>query len=335
MEFRQLQKASLTDAEAEELARLLTLVDPRRLRTDPAVSTQLARESLREPVPTYVHNYWGLFDGEQLIGLSEAAGPINAENADVAEIGVWADPGAIGHGVERQLFDHVEAIERERGRTRFWGWGELGDQTTRTFWEGELGYSLAYDERISRCDLHAVDESMMHDWIGRASERASHYHLLRAESPFDDLAIEYFAQGLEAMNDAPLDDLQHEHETFDSGRAREIEDIHVSTNSEYRAIFAIETATGDLAGYTATRVPRSEPAYGKQGDTVTVAAHRNQGIGRWLKADMWRWLRDERPEVQYLDTGNAESNRPMLAINEAMGFHDIMHQGVWHHVASE
>ena len=102
------------------------------------------------------------------------------------------------------------------------------------------------------------------------------------------------------------------------------------SNCEYRAIFAIETATNEVAGYTATRVPRSEPALSKQGDTVTIAAHRNKGIGRWIKADMIRWLQEVRPEVEYLDTGNAESNRAMLAINEAMGFRDVMHHGVWH-----
>jgi hypothetical protein len=37
----------------------------------------------------------------------------------------------------------------------------------------------------------------------------------------------------------------------------------------------------------------------------------------------------ERPEVRYVDTGNAGSNRPMLAINIALGFTPHRLGGFW------
>lgn len=330
MEYRPLHQDTITNNDAVELARLKTLVDPRRLRSDPPVSAQLAINELRPSVATFAFEYIAMFDGATMVGIAETFGAVNAENADVCEMGLWIDPAHHGQGLHRQLFDHVDAIERARGRTRYWGWGDLADDTTRSFWEDELGYTLAYDERISRCVLADVDAAMIDSWIATASERASGYHLVRAEAPFDDELIVYFAQALEAMNDAPLDDLEHEVEVFDADRARQVESLHLATRSNYRAVFAIETATGEFAGYTAMRIPAAEPALSKQGDTVTVNAHRNKGIGRWLKADMWQWLQHERPDVLSLDTGNAESNRAMLAINEAMGFRDILHHGVWH-----
>lgn len=335
MEIRLLQRQTITDAEADELARLLTLVDPRRLRTDPTVTREMAIEGLLSSVPTYSFIYFGLFDGDRLIGLCQSDGALNAENDDVSEVGVFVDPEHLGHGHHRTLFDHLDTFERARGRTRFWGWGDAADEPTRAFWEDELGYALAYDERVSRCDITVVDADMMNDWRQRASERASGYELVRAKMPLGDEFIGLYAQGLEAMNDAPLDALDHQHETFSVERAREIESLYEQRNDEMRLIFAIETATGALGGYTMTRVPGVEPALSKQGDTVTLAAHRNKGVGRWLKADMWFWLREERPDVRYLDTGNAESNRPMLAINEAMGFRDVMHHAVWHLAPAE
>ena len=335
MEFRPLYQDRITDADGDELARLKTLVDPRRLRSDPAVSRQLAVNELRPSVATFAFSYVAMFEHDVMIGLAETFGAINAENADVCELGLWIDPAHQertyqGASLHRHLFNHVDEIEKARGRVRYWGWGDLSDPATIAFWEGELGYSLAYDERISRCVLAEVDAAMMDSWIASAAERASAYHLIRAEAPFEDALINYFAQALEAMNDAPLDDLEHEVEVFDADRARQVEALHLATRSNYRAVFAIETATGALAGYTAMRVPTAEPALSKQGDTVTLRAHRNLGIGRWLKADMWQWLRDDRPDVHSLDTGNAESNRAMLNINEAMGFRDILHHGVWH-----
>lgn len=330
VEIRQLHKETITDVEADELARLLTLVDPRRLRSDPAVTRDLAVDGLLRSVPTYAFSYFGLFDDDRLIGMGQSDGAVNSENADVSEVGIFIDPDHEGQGNHRLLFDHIDAFERANGRTRYWGWGDASYEPSRAFWEDELGYTLAYDERISRCDIAAVDPAMMNEWRERASERAGGYTLVRAEMPLADELIGHYAAGLEGMNDAPLDALDHQRETFSEARAREIQSLYLQRNDEIRLIFAIEQATDVLAGYTMTRVPRLNPALSKQGDTVTVAAHRGKGIGRWLKADMWFWLREERPDALYLDTGNAESNRPMLDINEAMGFRDVMHHNVWH-----
>ncbi len=330
VEIRALTQETITEAEADELARLKTRIDPRLLRTDPVVTRQLAINELRPSVSTYLFDYYGLFDGDRLLGYGETYGTVNAENTDIAEVGIWIDDQQLDRGLHRQLFDHILGIERDRGRTRVWGWGVLDEAATRGFWEGDLGYEIAYDERISRCVVADVDAQLMQHWIDRAAERASDYSLIRAQSPLDEPQLQYLAQALEAMNDAPVDDLVYEHETFDLDRAREIETLHVSTRADYRAIFAVKTSTGELAGFTAVRIPDAEPALSKQGDTVTIDAHRNQGIGRWLKASMWQWLRSERPEVEYIDTGNAESNRAMLAINEAMGFRDVLHHGIWH-----
>ena len=330
VDIRELRQDTITDSEADEVVRLRNLVDPRRLRSDPPVSRQLAINELRPSVATVAFTYFGLFDGERLLGLAETSGAINAENADVCEVGLWTDPTADSQQLSAQLYAHVDAHERARGRTRYWGWGDMASDATRSFWEDQLGYTLAYEERISRCALPNVDAELMQQWLSQAANRAGGYHLVRAQAPFDDECIEYYAQALEAMNDAPIDDLVLENEVFDADRARQIESLHLGIRSSYQAVFAVETATGALAGFTAVRIPDAEPSLSHQGDTVTIDAHRKRGIGRWIKADMWTWLRTDRPDVLSLDTGNAESNRAMLSINEAMGFQDVLHHGVWH-----
>jgi GNAT superfamily N-acetyltransferase len=60
-----------------------------------------------------------------------------------------------------------------------------------------------------------------------------------------------------------------------------------------------------------------------QGGTAVDPTHRNKGLGRWLKAAMLQRLLDERPEVANVDTWNAGSNEPMLAINVALGFRPV------------
>ncbi|NHJ26401.1 MAG: N-acetyltransferase, partial [Candidatus Lokiarchaeota archaeon] len=44
------------------------------------------------------------------------------------------------------------------------------------------------------------------------------------------------------------------------------------------------------------------------------------GIGKWLKASMLLKIREEYPQVKIVTTGNANSNAPMLSINNRLGF---------------
>jgi len=67
----------------------------------------------------------------------------------------------------------------------------------------------------------------------------------------------------------------------------------------------------------------------KQNDTGVDPAHRDKGLGRWMKAAMLLRLLDEKPDVVKIDTGNAGSNAPMLGINHAMGFRLAKVSGNW------
>jgi GNAT superfamily N-acetyltransferase len=47
---------------------------------------------------------------------------------------------------------------------------------------------------------------------------------------------------------------------------------------------------------------------------------RGRGIGKWIKAVMLDHIRTLYPDAQWVSTGNAASNAPMLAINQKLGF---------------
>ena len=80
------------------------------------------------------------------------------------------------------------------------------------------------------------------------------------------------------------------------------------------------TDTGEPAGLSSLSVASDRPEIGHQDDTGVLAAHRGHGIGRWLKAANFRNALAGTPELQAIETYNAESNPWMLDINVAMGF---------------
>ncbi|WP_244928378.1 hypothetical protein [Nocardioides sp. W7] len=79
-------------------------------------------------------------------------------------------------------------------------------------------------------------------------------------------------------------------------------------------------ASAELAGQSVVAVDGERPALAEQHDTSVVAAHRGHRLGLLLKAEMLRWLAEAEPQVETVDTWNAESNARMIDVNELLGY---------------
>src|SRR5215217_3874704 len=55
-------------------------------------------------------------------------------------------------------------------------------------------------------------------------------------------------------------------------------------------------------------------------DTAVARAHRGHRLGMLLKIDMMRWLADEQPQLETIETWNNVDNRYMINVNEAIGY---------------
>jgi hypothetical protein len=67
-------------------------------------------------------------------------------------------------------------------------------------------------------------------------------------------------------------------------------------------------------------VEEQRPTIGHQHDTSVVREHRGHRLGLLLKAGMLLWLADAEPQLETVDTWNAESNDHMISVNEALGY---------------
>lgn len=51
-----------------------------------------------------------------------------------------------------------------------------------------------------------------------------------------------------------------------------------------------------------------------------MRAHRGHRLGVLLKTEMLRWLAETQPQLETIDTWNAQSNDHMIGVNEALGY---------------
>jgi GNAT superfamily N-acetyltransferase len=87
--------------------------------------------------------------------------------------------------------------------------------------------------------------------------------------------------------------------------------------------------SGRLVGFTVLGVPADGARPVNQEDTLVVPGHRGRRLGMLLKAANLEHLHRVRPGHPAVVTDNAEENRPMLDVNEAMGFVPIGSTGAW------
>lgn len=193
----------------------------------------------------------------------------------------------------------------------------------------ERGFEVKLTARVSRMPMAEVDRSMLKGWVAAAQERARGYSLLWLAEPVpDDLVDEYVRIGM-VMNTAPRDDLDMEDwvDTTEEFRARS--DQQRAQGWVPWRLVARHDETGSFVGYTNVHFAPWTPGIAHQGGTAVDPAHRNLGLGRWLKAAMALRILDERPDITSVDTDNAESNDAMLAINVAMGFRELHVEQAW------
>ena len=230
-------------------------------------------------------------------------------------------------GVGTALWQRLVEVAADDGRTSFGANADEGSPGEH-FLTG-TGLTRRQTAHQNRLRIADVDRSMLDAWIVRARERAGSYSLRAWDGPTPDELVDGFAACTEVMNSAPRGDLDLADERMTPERLRTLESGRVAAGTSWWTICAIEDATGAFAGFTQLSVPRWRPKLAKQNDTGVDPAHRERGLGRWLKAAMLRRLVDERPEIAVVDTWNAGSNAPMLSINHALGFRLARVAGSW------
>ena len=161
------------------------------------------------------------------------------------------------------------------------------------------------------------------DAYAEAAVFAQDYELLRFDGQTPDELLVAVSEMTGAINDAPVDDLDIEDEAFPAERIRNYEDATIKSGHRLYRVIARHRETKELAGHSVVAVDAETPTLAHQHDTAVVRAHRGHRLGLLVKADLMRWLEVAEPQVESIDTWNAESNEKMIEVNERLGYRRV------------
>jgi len=320
-----LPSAGLDDAAFAAALRLRRALDLQLDPHLPATNAAELRARFGDDLSEHAeHDRVLLFDGADALAIGHLQRDLDPANRHFAafEIEMLQDDTALTRLVLAELVRLAVADKR----TSMMAWGV--DSPWRNRFYAELGVPRRYSERISELEIGAVDGDLMKSWIDRRHERAGEFRLVAWQGPCPDAWLPANVTMTNAMNDAPREGLDYADWEHDGAEIRREERALDALGETPLVLLAVD-ASDRPAGKTCVMLNRHRPAASWQYDTVVPPSHRNRGIGRWLKAEMWRRLRKDHPDVTHLRTGNAESNAAMLAINVAMGYRESQVYAAW------
>ncbi len=240
------------------------------------------------------------------------------ENTDRAFLILVVHPAHRRRGIGRALLRHAAGQAAAAGRSVLWG--ETRDGSPGEAFAAAAGAKQGIAAGIRRLDLRALPAGKIAGLRSGAEAAAAGYTLVRWAGPTPPEYLASFARVLNAINDAPHDE-GVEDESWDADRVRARNDAPTAAMGLRRhTIAARHDASGEIAAMSEVSVDPDDPHWGHQGLTAVAKQHRGYRLGLLLKTAMLEWLAEAEPQVERVETGNALSNKHMIAVNEQLGY---------------
>lgn len=254
--------------------------------------------------------------------------------------------GFQGRGIGRALAAELDAASRELGQTGLIAYAAhrdaAGPTLTPPTGAGSIpagdrgvrfllaqGWTLEQVERGSRFALPG-DPALL---AAARADAEAHAHDYRVVSWAGVTPVQW-REGMALLNtrmstDAPSGNLPEPENVWDVDRLVSSEALILESPLQLIVSAVEHTPTGALAGMTTLVAPRDLGEPVSQWATIVLREHRGHRLGMLLKTANLQFLEQQVPGHPSVLTWNAEENRHMLSVNEAVGFVRIGSEGAW------
>ena len=182
-----------------------------------------------------------------------------------------------------------------------------------------VGAQIAGTGAENRLILEDVDWEMVTEWMKDGPKRSPGTELKYFPSIPDDIIDEYAKVYTETLNQQPFGDLDINDIVFTPEVIREEEKRH-SSLGRTRFTYLTMEADGKISGLTEMMYRSDRKTMVSQLLTGVKQEYRGRGLGKWLKGALLLKIKEDYPDVTIITTDNATENKPMISINDRLGF---------------
>ena len=254
--------------------------------------------------------------GGSLAGAYVLALP-HRKNKHLGELTVMVAPALRRGGVGTALLRHAAGKAAGHGRTLLSG--EVRCASPGAKFCAAMGARAGLRDIRRVLDLAGIPAGKLAAVRGQAQAAAQGYSLVSWTGPTPEEDLEGVAVVSAAMADAPRNP-GHEAHRPDVQRIRDGERRLAVVGVRRYSVAARCDRTGELAGLTEVYVEPWDNEWGYQGVTAVTREHRGHRLGLLVKVAMLETLARAEPGLAHILTGNTDSNKHMIAINEELGF---------------
>jgi len=297
------------------------------LPRDPAFARRDARGRIVFPNPTEPTRFLLASAGRELLAVAEISTPV-LDNLCTAFVAITTRPYARRRGIGTRVWEEVVEYCLSNGRKLVMV--DTVDPGAGASFARQLGAEAALRDVRRRLVVDAAARTRAAELAAAAAPAAAGYAVHSFLGPVPAQWLDGMAELMGRMStDVPLQDLAWEPEVFDAARVRSREAVDAACGRHVFTTIAVHSTSGAVAGYTRIGVPTEDPTAGWQHDTLVDPEHRGHRLGVLLKTANLAHTMARAPGLTTVLTWNAEDNRHMIAVNEAMGFEVFDHWVEW------
>lgn len=302
---------------------------------EPGPSHQVQREFISQIPELRDHvAFWLLYDDNaHCVGYCTISHP-KPENPDYAanKDRIYVEPVVLARyrrqGVGTQLLPLIVNHAQKVGAT--WIQWDTKFESGFRFSE-KIGATEVGRQRTNRLTVDQLNWEMMQRWVDESRSHHPDVELVRfVNLPVPGLIDPICDLITDINRNQPRDDLEGMSFTLTSEEFIS-ENKRLKERKIERVIICTREPDDTLSGMTDMFYSEAKPTHANVSLTGVRREYQNRGLGKWLKAAMMLDMRERYPNVRFVDTDNFNNNRPMLNINDRMGF-ELFEQFVFYKV---
>ncbi|MCX5555090.1 GNAT family N-acetyltransferase [Streptomyces sp. NBC_00038] len=233
----------------------------------------------------------------------------------LAELEITVHPGERRQGVGGLLLE--AAVDTARNEERRSLLAQAEDASPGDLFLAARGFRRVLALTYARLPLADVDPARIAELTQRPHPG---YELTNWDGAVPAELAQTFANSRRAMDDMPMEGTDYGTVAWDVDRVLSAAEAIAKRGELLHTVAAVDRSDGSIAGFSELVVPGDGRGEGQHYGTGVLPEHRGHGLGLWMKAESIRHARLRHPELAGLLTDTADSNAPMLRINDALGY---------------